>query len=82
MLLLVLCDDDKLLFNEEDKDALLPVLLPPLFELLLFWELNCNPLDNTLGAEVFKPRSGTAGLIKRSLVRRPCKREIKRKLII
>jgi hypothetical protein len=55
----------RLLFND-DRLTLLPVLTPLL---LLFCDDN-EPDARTFGAEVFNPRLGIAGLMKRSL-RRP-----------
>jgi hypothetical protein len=51
----------RLLFND-DKLTLLPVLAP----LLLFCD-DSEPDASTFGAEVFNPKLGIAGLIKRSL---------------
>lgn len=69
-------------------NALLPVNDMQLFALFGNWKLDTDdellfsefgpplafPEDNIFGADVFKPIGvGIAGLIKRSLVRRPCK---------
>ena len=84
-ILLLLCDGtvelledveelDKLLFNDDDNDTLLPLLFPP-FELLFCeneWITLQPEPDSTFGAELLSEDNGIAGFIKRSLVRRPC----------